>query len=97
MEEEDLALVLSLHNNRAMASLKVGGAATQMEPVERFGHYRSALADTKRVLKAEPDNVKALFRQGQAYIGLEEHEEAAGSLRRRCPLAWGSRSCWGSC
>ena len=34
------------------------------------------------VLKAEPDNVKALFRQGQAYIGLEEHEEAAGSLRR---------------
>ena len=65
---------LVLHNNRAMASLKAG-------------LYHSALADTKRVLKAEPDNVKALFRQGQAYIGLEEHEEAAGSLRRVVTLA----------
>lgn len=76
---EDATLVASLYNNRAMAQLKVGAAMPEGS-IERFSSFKTALADTTTVLKTEPGNVKALFRKGQAYMGLDEYEHAAREL-----------------
>jgi tetratricopeptide (TPR) repeat protein len=75
----DTMLVTSLYNNRAMAQLKVGAAMPEGS-LERFSSFKQALKDTTTVLKTEPDNVKALFRKGQAYMGLDEYEHAAREL-----------------
>jgi len=75
----DTTLVSSLYNNRAMAQLKVGAAMPEGS-LERFSSFKQALKDTTTVLKTEPDNVKALFRKGQAYMGLDEYEHAAREL-----------------
>lgn len=76
---EDTTLVGSLYNNRAMAELKVGASMPEGS-LERFSSFKQALKDTTTVLKTEPDNVKALFRKGQAYMGLDEYEHAAREL-----------------
>ena len=80
-KSEDTVLVASLYNNRAMAQLKVGASLPE-GGVERFSSFKDALKDTTIVLKEEPGNVKALFRKGQAYMGLDEYEHAARELKQ---------------
>jgi hypothetical protein len=64
----DREAMTSLHNNRAMAHLKLGA-------------HEAALSDTEAVLGDDAANIKALFRRGQALQGLGRWGEAVQVLR----------------
>ena len=66
-EREELRI--ALHNNRAVAQIQLR-------------NYAAAEADTKDVLFAQPDNLKALFRRGQARLGRKNFAGAAEDLGR---------------
>lgn len=75
---EAAELRLSLYNNRAMASLKL----------KRF---EQCVSDATVVLKADADNVKALFRRGQAHKALENWKQAAADLTKVIRLQPGNK------
>ncbi len=45
-----------------------------------------AAADCREVLERDPRNVKALFRLGQALVGLKDYEEAIKQLKQAAEL-----------
>ncbi|GIL55522.1 hypothetical protein Vafri_11086 [Volvox africanus] len=53
----------------------------------RLGKPEAALADAEAVLEQAPDNVKALFRAGQAKIALKNYKDALVDLKRASELA----------
>jgi tetratricopeptide (TPR) repeat protein len=71
-EERD-ELRVALHNNRAMAQMQLF-------------NFCSAVADTTDVLHQHPDNVKALFRRGQALAKQQKWAAAAADLQRLIKL-----------
>ncbi|CAG7900935.1 unnamed protein product [Brassica rapa] len=48
----------------------------------KFGDAKGALLDTEFAMRDEDNNVKALFRQGQAYMALNNIDAAAESLEK---------------
>ncbi|XP_020889059.1 peptidyl-prolyl cis-trans isomerase CYP40 [Arabidopsis lyrata subsp. lyrata] len=48
----------------------------------KFGDAKGALLDTEFAMRDEDNNVKALFRQGQAYMALNNVDAAAESLEK---------------
>ncbi|KAG2425391.1 hypothetical protein HXX76_013805 [Chlamydomonas incerta] len=75
-EEQQAALeqaVVSCLLNRAACRLKLGKA-------------EAALADAGAVLEQAPDNVKALFRAGQARAALKDYSGALAELKRASEL-----------
>eukprot|EP01017_Pseudomicrothorax_dubius_P038410 TRINITY_DN5752_c0_g1_i1.p1 TRINITY_DN5752_c0_g1~~TRINITY_DN5752_c0_g1_i1.p1 ORF type:complete len:274 (-),score=69.25 TRINITY_DN5752_c0_g1_i1:130-951(-) len=60
-------LEVSFWTNRAAAYLKLGES-------------KKALADAHQAKKVDPDWIKAYFREGEAYMQLEEYGEAAASF-----------------
>ncbi|KAL0794370.1 hypothetical protein Bca101_065747 [Brassica carinata] len=48
----------------------------------KFGDAKGALLDTEFAMREEDNNVKALFRQGQAYVALNNIDAAAESLEK---------------
>ena len=72
--EEGKTLFVSSMNNCAMCSLK-------------FSDFSGALDAAGKVLKVEAENVKALFRRGQARAGLGLLEEARTDLLAAGKLA----------
>ena len=62
------AVKLSLALNAAAAQLKTGA-------------NKDAIASCEKALELEPENVKAMFRKGSAYLGMGEYKEAKATLK----------------
>ena len=56
------------------------------------GQYGYAVQYASRVLSLYPDNTKALFRRGKAYLAQGKHEEASEDLKRAYALCDGKDS-----
>merc|ERR1719498_1061270 len=67
-EDEAQPLKISLASNAAAAQLKTG-------------ENSAAIKNCDFVLGIEPENVKALFRKGQALLGKSEYKEAKAVLK----------------
>jgi|EP01043_Picozoa_sp_COSAG02_P037894 hypothetical protein len=70
-EREELRI--ALHNNRAVAQIQLR-------------NFSAAEGDATDVLFTEPDNVKALFRRGQARIGKRDYHAAVADLEKLLAL-----------
>ncbi len=70
-EREELRI--ALHNNRAVAQIQLR-------------NFSAAEGDATDVLFSDPDNVKALFRRGQARIGKRDYHAAVEDLEKLLAL-----------
>jgi len=52
----------------------------------KLGDYQDAIKNCDDVLKVQPDNVKALFRKGQAFNCIDNWEESTKALTRTLEL-----------
>eukprot|EP01062_Namystynia_karyoxenos_P082461 TRINITY_DN9292_c1_g1_i1.p1 TRINITY_DN9292_c1_g1~~TRINITY_DN9292_c1_g1_i1.p1 ORF type:complete len:489 (+),score=172.09 TRINITY_DN9292_c1_g1_i1:75-1541(+) len=71
-------LLLSLSLNVAAVGLKTGDTGKTISAADK-------------VLAKDPDNVKALFRRGQARVARGEHEDAVGDFKRCAELDPGNK------
>ena len=74
-------------DSEAKAVLRVSCLLNRAACRLKLREFPGAAEDCSRVLAGDPDNVKALFRRGQALVELQRLEEAKADLLRAAKLA----------
>lgn len=82
MEKSGILFALLLAVVLAACSRPAGETLDRAQASLDSGSYREAVIDLKSVLQAEPDNARARWLLGRAYIAIEDGEGAEKELRR---------------
>ena len=83
----DALLLLLAPGDGAEAALRTSCLLNRAACRLKTGEFPGVVEDCGRVLAGDADNVKALFRRGQALVELQRLEEARADLLRAAKLA----------
>lgn len=81
-EKEDIDEEKSTYLRKTKSQIFTNNAACKL----KLGDLKGALLDTEFAMREGEDNVKALFRQGQAYMALNDIDAAVQSFKRASEL-----------
>ncbi|KAK9112844.1 hypothetical protein Scep_020363 [Stephania cephalantha] len=81
-EKEDIDEEKSLYLRKTKSQIFTNSSACKL----KLGDLKGALLDTDFAMRDGEDNVKALFRQGQAYMALNDVDSAVLSLKKALDL-----------
>ncbi|KAK9109131.1 hypothetical protein Sjap_017191 [Stephania japonica] len=81
-EKEDIDEEKSLYLRKTKSQIFTNSSACKL----KLGDLKGALLDTDFAMRDGEDNVKALFRQGQAYMALNDVDSAVQSFKKALDL-----------
>lgn len=81
-EKEEIDEEKSNHLRKTKSQIFTNSSACKL----KLGDLKGALLDTEFAMRDGEDNVKALFRQGQAYMALKDVDSAVASFKKALQL-----------